>query len=193
MNFDEAFKHYSEGTATEEEKAFVKDELAKAKAFSPLFDDEGLNVTPAPIKEAEANEIRAAKKEFKWSKIIYAVCGVGLILIVVAAILGGVFGAASNYANENIVYGKEQCVEFAKQYAYDFLVNNPLGGFDFISGPDDLKVDDIDKEFNYDGSDLEKSYYEYRITLETATNEIVVDVDTRFANSCKLHSIETRD
>jgi hypothetical protein len=189
MNFDEAFKHYREGTATEEEKILVHDELAKAKGFSTLFDDEGINVTPAPIKEAEVSEIRAAKKEFKWSKIIYALCGVGIILVVLAIILGGVFGAASSYADKQIAFDKVQCVQSAKQYAYEFLVSNPMGGFDFISSPDDLKVTDVDKEFRYDASDIEKSYYEYRVTLETHTLEIKIDVDTRFANSCKLHSI----
>lgn len=33
MNFDEAFKHYRDGVATEEEKQFVKEQLAKANEF----------------------------------------------------------------------------------------------------------------------------------------------------------------
>ena len=61
MNYEEAFRHYREGTATDEEKAFVLDEIAKAKALSSLLDDEGLAVRPSPIKEAEANGLVSLK------------------------------------------------------------------------------------------------------------------------------------
>lgn len=53
MNYEDAFRHYREGTATEEEKEFVLEEIAKAKALSNFLEDEGLNVKSAPIKEAD--------------------------------------------------------------------------------------------------------------------------------------------
>ena len=53
MNYEEAFKNYENGTATEEEKAFVKAELEKAKALSSIIDDDKVVETPSPIAEAD--------------------------------------------------------------------------------------------------------------------------------------------
>lgn len=191
MNFEEAFKHCQEGTATQTEKEFVADELAKAKALSSLFDDEGVNVTPAPIAEADKREIKAAKKRFQWKKLVYAFCAIAATLLIIAAVLGGVFGSAAAYANENIVYGEGACVQFAKEYAFNFL-NDPNGiypGSSFISSPDDLIVDDVDKKFNYDEKRIKKSYYVYRVELKAGGLSIEVEVDTRFPNACVLHEI----
>ena len=58
MNFDDAFKHYRDGVATDEEKQFVKDQLAKANEFlqNETFRDE------SPVKEADVKEVKQAKR-----------------------------------------------------------------------------------------------------------------------------------
>ncbi|MEG2274693.1 MAG: hypothetical protein RSC44_05100, partial [Clostridia bacterium] len=132
MNFEDAFKHYQEGTATAEEKEYVTDELAKAKAFSPLLDDEGLNVTPVTLAEADIRDVRMAKKQFKWRKLVTGISGIGLTLVLIAMLLGTVFGIASNFANQNIVYNREESVLFAKNYAFDFLQKNNVNFPSFV-------------------------------------------------------------
>ena len=100
MNYEEAFRHYREGTATEEEKAFVQEEIAKAKALSSLMDDQGLAVKPAPIKEADAKEVKDAKQHLVWKRVLAGLLAVIVLLVALGAILGGVFGSAAAYARK---------------------------------------------------------------------------------------------
>ena len=99
MNFDDAFKHCQEGVATEEEKQFVKEQLAKANEFlkSESIRDE------SPVKEADVEDVRKAKKKFKWQYIVIPICSIVCVLLVIAAILGGVFGSAASYAKDAAV------------------------------------------------------------------------------------------
>ena len=53
MNFDEAFARYKDGVATEEEKAYVKEQLAIANAF--VADDEKLR--SVPVAEATDDDV----------------------------------------------------------------------------------------------------------------------------------------
>ena len=94
MNYEEAFRHYREGTATDEEKAFVLDELAKAKALSTLLDDEALAVKPAPIKQAEAEDVRSAKHHLVVKRALAALITIAVIIVALGAILGGALYAA---------------------------------------------------------------------------------------------------
>ena len=82
MNYEDAFKNYENGTATEEEKAFVKAELAKAKSLGNMLEAEVVE-EPSPITEAEVTEIKKAKKQFKIKHILFIV---GSIICLVLAI-----------------------------------------------------------------------------------------------------------
>lgn len=192
MNFEDAFKHYQDGTATDEEKEYVREQLDKAKGFSELFDDEGINVKPAPLAEADIAQVRKARKQFKWQHLLLPMLCMAIAIIIVGAILGGVFGAAAKYAETNIVYGRAESAQIAKNYAFS-LVSDPNSPYNisFITSADDFYVDDIDKKFIYDNDNIKKSYYIYRIELNTRTGNfsIEIDVDTRYANRCMVHDV----
>ena len=117
MNYEEAIRHYREGTATEEEKAFVQDEIAKAKALSTLLDDEALAVKPAPIKQAEAKEVKDAKQHIVWKRILAGLIAVVVLLVVLGAVLGGVFGPAASYARDHIALHKTAMAAIAEDFA----------------------------------------------------------------------------
>ena len=123
MNYEDAFKHYREGTATEEEKAFVQEEIAKAKALSTLLDDEALAVKPAPIKEADAKEVKEAKHQLIWKRVLAGLLSIVALLVIIGAVLGGVFGSAATYAKDSIVYSKAEAAEIATEFAYNDAVN----------------------------------------------------------------------
>ena len=110
MNYEDAFKNYENGTATEEEKAFVKAELAKAKSLGNMLEAEVVE-EPSPITEAEVTEIKKAKKQFKIKHILFALGALALVVIMVGAILGGVFGSAAVSAKEQIAVSKNQAIE----------------------------------------------------------------------------------
>lgn len=182
MNFDEAFNHYREGTATPEEIELVRDEIAKAKALSSLFDDEGLTVTPAPVSELDKEEVKKAKKVFRIKVLIAVVASIIVALLIVAAVLGGVFGSAATYANNQIIYTKNEGLEIAK----NALVNNFFAGKGYDVNAEEIECVDVDKDFNYEVP-IEESYYTYKYTFETEIGKYRVEIDTRDGEVLKIN------
>lgn len=187
MNFDDAFKHCQEGVATEEEKQFVKEQLAKANEFlkSESIRDE------SPVKEADVEDVRKAKKKFKWQYIVIPICSIVCVLLVIAAILGGVFGSAASYAKDAAVFKKAACVDIARQNAYEFVTESPTYSFVVVNGKEDFQVDDIEPDFNYNGKNIKSSYYAYIIELEVkrCDFDIEIEVDTR-TGDCKVIKVD---
>lgn len=191
MNFEDAFKHYKEGTATEEERQLVLDELAKAKALSSLMDDDALAVNPAPVAEADINEIKAAKKQFKAKNLIIALGSICAVLVVIGAILGGVFGYAASCAKKQIVYDKPQCIALAKTELIAFINNSPMPLLPI--NETNLRVDDVDADFHFE-ADLGDSYYSYKVELETPDGtDYVVNIDTRTGKRINDKGIHVKD
>ena len=153
MNYEEAFRHYREGTATDEEKAFVLDELAKAKALSSLLDDEGLAVKRAPIKEAEAKDVKEAKHDLVWKRVLAGLIAIAVIVVVIGAVLGGVFGAAAAYGKDNILLDRAEAIAV---YTPDRVIT-------------DLPQD-VEDKFNFE-TDLKSSYYSYEVDVTVWTAE----------------------
>lgn len=187
MNFDDAFKHCQEGVATDEEKQFVKDQLAKANEF---LKEESLR-EESPVKEADAEVVRKAKKKFKWQYIVIPACSIVCVLLIIAAILGGVFGSAASYAKDAVFYKKSACVDIARQKAYEFVSESPNYTFVTVNGKEDFHVDDVEADFNYNGKDLKSSYYTYIVELEVKRYdfEIEIEVDTR-TGDCKVIKVD---
>lgn len=185
MNFDDAFKHYQEGCATDEEKAYVKQQLQLANDF---FEDDAKHDS-VPCKEAGREEVKKAKKKFKWRYVIIPVCSIVLSLIIIASILGGVFGYAASCAKKSAFYGRQACAEIARDKAFDFMTNDSLP-YDFaISNRQDLTLHDVDAHFNYNGRRLEDSYYTYFVEFEYFDFEIELEVDTRNGD-CRVVKVD---
>ena len=187
MNFDEAFKHYPAGVATEEEKKFGKEQLAKANEF---LQNESVR-EESPFKEADAEDVKKAKKKFKWQYFIIPICSLVCALAVIAAILGGVFGSAASYAKKSAVYSKSACIDIAKAKAFEFVSDSNNFTYVNVASKDDFKTEDVDADFNYNGKDLKNSYYTYIIELEVKRSdfEIKIEVDTRNGD-CKVIKVD---
>lgn len=180
MNFEEAFAHYKDGIATEEEKAFVKEQLAIANKM--VADDE--KRAPAQFVEASNDDVKKAKKKFKLRYIVIPAISIVCVLLVVAAILGGVFGSAATYASKAVEYNKFECKEVAYSHVLTLVENGKLP-----APVGEIEIDDVDREFNYVAHDITKSYYSYYIELEydgavhsgegKQEIKVIVEVDTR--------------
>ena len=189
MNYEEAFRHYREGTATDEEKAFVLDELAKAKALSSLLDDEGLAVKRAPIKEAEAKDVKEAKHDLVWKRVLAGLIAIAVIVVVIGAVLGGVFGAAAAYGRDNILLDRAEAIAVAEEFARSDAASRKYT-------PDRVITDlpqDVEDKFNFE-TDLRSSYYSYEVdvTVWTAEGyeldyEVVVNTHTGSPSLKELH------
>lgn len=186
MNFDEAFKHYQDGTASEEEKAYVKEQLKLANDF---IADDNAKLSSAPCKEAEKDDVKKAKIKFKWRYIVIPVCTIVAVLLVVGAILGGVFGYSASCAKDSVVYNRYACVEIARDKAFEFLKNKTISLPYIITSADELIIDDVDLEFNYNGRHLDNSYYSYFVEFDFYGVEIELEVDTR-TGECKVVDVD---
>ena len=165
MNYEEAFRHYREGTATDEEKAFVLDELAKAKALSSLLDDEGLAVKRAPIKEAEAKDVKEAKHDLVWKRVLAGLIAIAVIVVVIGAVLGGVFGAAAAYGKDNILLDRAEAIAVAEEFARSDAASRKYT-------PDRVITDlpqDVEDKFNFTVWTAEGYELDYEVMVNAHT------------------------
>ena len=72
MNFEEAYQKLREGTATDEEAAFVARELENVRRISSILDNPTLS-SPG-IGEAEAETVQRARKAFNQKTLKNDLC-----------------------------------------------------------------------------------------------------------------------
>ncbi len=182
MNFDEAFKHVQEGTATDEEKRYVADQL---EAASRLLKDDVQLVNP-PIAQADHDDIKKAKKKFKWRYIVIPVTVIICVVVAIGAILGGVFGSAAGYAKQNMKYGKSACIDMA--IAKVVQDAGTFYGVEIDPSRVIVKRGDTHKDFQYNSFNIKNSYYCYYIELEAN----VVSPNGRFVELEYEIKVDTR-
>lgn len=194
MNYDDAFKHYKEGTANDEEREFVKQEIAKARALASLLEDDSVSANAAEIKRADAEEIKAAKKEFSWRGMLVGLIAMIVLIVAVGIVLGCVFGAAASYAKDSIVVTREAAATYAVEAAYADATNSTKYGAAVFVGENtfflDEKYSDIDRKFNLE-TDLKKSYYTYEVEVKGYDDngfewDYKIGVDSRTGNCIVL-------
>lgn len=170
MSFEKAYEKYLDGTATEEEIAYVEEEIEKARRLSEII--ESSNAKPVEYAEADEECIKKAKKQHGIRSIITAfVVSVVVLMVVAGAVLGGVFGTAVGSAKKGVTVGEAQ----AKELAINYYRNNYYS----TSGLDKVIVTDFEKELEYT-SNLAHSYYKYEIEVKQPGGyEIEIEVDSR--------------
>ena len=162
VDFEDALEHVQAGTATEQEKLYVTSQMAAANAFfSNDFRRSG-----APVREASGAEVKKAKKSFKMRYIIIPVCVVLVAILAVGAILGGVFGFAATSAKNNMTISREECIQTAKMYVFNNQDRLFVGLAENTFGLEQLYIEDVERQFNYNGRNLGASYYSYEIEVK---------------------------
>lgn len=164
MNFEQTYKKYLDGTATEEEKAFVESEIKKCNDLFAVIERQG---APAPKTAPVADEtVKKAKKRFTARQTVRTVI-VSLIVavVVVGAILGGVFGSAGAYAKKNLSVNKAQ----AESIAIAFVADNYRSAGKIV-------VTSCDRELRMK-SKLSHSVYVYEIEVFNGLAEFDLIVD----------------
>ena len=155
MNFEEAYKKLHEGTATDEEAAFVARELENVRKISAVLDDPSLS-GPA-ISKAEIETVQKARKAFNHKTLLRTVAIVLGSLLAIAAIVCAILFLPSNIsASQKLKLSKEQAVDAA----YECLVNEV--------GEEEAKrfyVDYAHRHLRYTGSIFD-AIYVYKIEFE---------------------------
>lgn len=175
MDFESAYKKYVEGTANDEEKAFVEQELDKAQKMTEIID---AYQSHRPIEEGcDKETVKKAQKKFALKNALRALGITAAVVVLVAAIiLASVFGTAFGAANKNCNISEEE----AKQIALQFVASTYYGMGDV------LIVTECKREIDY-SSDLRHSVYTYEIEIQYG---FVYEIDVRVNAKTGLVTIE---
>lgn len=176
MNFKDAYNHFLDGTATEEEIEYVRKEMNRVREI-----DDILHSAPEKeiFNEVENDTIQKARKQFNLKNTIRIIIVVLCVLaFLAAAICGYIFGTAIPAAKRNSDISREQALDIAKDYLSEYLGKD---AHEFI-------LHDIDRHLN-SADGLRKSVYcyefelrddftEYEVTVNAASGyAVITDVD----------------
>ncbi len=112
MNFEDAYRKLREGTATDEEAAYVARELENVRRISAILDNPDLS--EPGISRAEMETVQKARKAFNHKALIRTIvtvlCSLAAIAVIACALL---FIPSNISASGKIKLTKEQAVETA--------------------------------------------------------------------------------
>lgn len=167
MNFEEAYQKLREGTATDEEAAFVARELENVRKISAILDNPTLS-SPG-IGQAEAETVKRARKAFNKKSLVRTVLIVLCSLLAIAAIVCAILFIPSNIsASGKLKITKEQAVEAAYATLVEQVGEERAAAF---------KVDYAHRHLRYTGSIFE-AIYVYKIEFEDAAgSEYEIEVN----------------
>lgn len=164
MNFKEAYNHFLDGTANEDEIEYVREEMRKVREI-----DEILHSTPEKsiFNEVESDTIKKARKQFNLKNTIRIIIVVLCVLAALAAaICGYIFGTAVPAAKRNSDLSREQALTSAQDYLSEFLGKDAHG----------FTVHDIDRHLHTEHG-LKNTVYCYEIELRDGVTEYEITVN----------------
>ena len=112
MTFEDAYQKLREGTATDEEAAFVARELENVRRISAILDNPSLS--DPGIEKAEVETVQRARRAFNRKTLLRTVVIVVCSLLAIAAIVCAVLFIPSNLsASEKQKISKAEAIEIA--------------------------------------------------------------------------------
>lgn len=170
MNFDNAYDRFLAGTASEEEIAYVKEELRKLKKLEELMAEDR---APRPsLEKAEAEQYKKAKKAYTMRSAVTVFAIVVLVFaIVAAAVCGGIYGTAYSSAkkSDNADYAEARAIAY--DFAYEYAINTLK-----MTEPV-VVVTEVEKELKME-SPLKLSAYVYFAEVKVGRTELEIKIDS---------------
>ena len=112
MTFEDAYQKLREGTATDEEAAFVARELENVRRISAILDNPSLS--DPEIEKAEVETVQRARRAFNRKTLLRTVVIVVCSLLAIAALVCAVLFIPSNLsASEKQKISKAEAIEIA--------------------------------------------------------------------------------
>ena len=179
MNFEDAYRKLREGTATDEEAAFVARELENVRRIGALLDDPALS--DPGIRKAEAETVKKARTAFNRKMLVRTVVIVLVSLAVIAAAVCGVLFIPSNVsASGHVNVTREEALELARAE-----LRNQVGE----QAAADFYVDYQHRRLHYT-ENIFRAVYVYRIQFENARDvEYTFDVNAS-SGHVSIHDID---
>lgn len=178
MDLDEALRHMQEGTATDEEKAFVEEKLSG--------ENKSVNSdSPRIIEKPKPARIKGQKREIgKFYKLLIVIA---TVFVVLGVIFAGVFGSAAANATKAETISMEEAESIAQKFVFDLAQDKNLN-LPLVTSIDDVKLYDIDHDLHYDAARPLASYNVYEVIFNVMNVRIEVEVDTR-TGKCRATDI----
>ncbi len=165
MNFEDAYKKVQDGTASDEEAAFVAREIVNAQKVSALLD--AAEPQRPLLAPADEETFRKARRSFNLKTTVRVIVIVIVSLSVIAgATLGIIFGTAGSAAKKSARLTREDAIDAAVAYVAGLSSTDAK---DFV-------VHDVDKRLNVSGG-LTKATRIYQIELRDGVREYEVEVN----------------
>jgi len=157
MNFEDAYRKLRDGTASDEEAAFVAGELDNLRRISAILDRPDLS--DPGIRQAETETVQKARKAFNRKTLIRTAVIALCSLLAVAALVCAVLFVPSNIsASGKLGITKEQAVAAAYECLVEQVGEERASAF---------YVDYAHRHLRYTGSIFD-AIYVYRIEFEDA-------------------------
>ena len=166
MNFESAFEKYKNGTATEEEMAFVENEIAKARKLQEVMDEMDAKRVVEPAKSQDVKKMLNQVK--KKSGIRTALISLAVVAIVFVLAITSLFIYANVTASGRAAYNREACIEAAKQSVIEHS-----GGT-----VEELFVPGAEKELIFEYGRLSSAIYVYEIEVRSGYMEYDIMVNS---------------
>ncbi len=166
MNFEKAFENYKNGTATNEERAFVENEIAKARKINEAIEEMD---SKRVVEQAESKDVKKAISTMKRrTGIRIAIISFVVVLAVILVAVASLFIYTTATASGRAAYSREQCVEAAK-----------LAVIERIGEPSaEVRMRDIEKDLRFEYGKLSSAMYVYEIEIVSGYMEYDVVVDS---------------
>ena len=167
MKFDEAYEKVLNGTATEEEREYVREQVRKAEQIDSILKNEDR----APVtKNVDTETVKKARKQFTVKGALIVIMIVMLCMIIVAgAVCGGVFGTAVSSAKKADLVSAEEARLIAENTAVKRVSESETGTLT----PD---VVDIDKELEI-APKLTDSVYVYSFDIKIMADRWIYEIE----------------
>ena len=186
MDFEELYKKVENGTATDEEAAFVAREIVKAKKISSIIgdaDDDFDEPPKAPaFEEAGMDTVQKARRSYNFKNTIRIIV---IVLIMIALVTGGtlwyIFGTAAASAKKSASIDQEAAMDIARELAAEYTE----------ADPDKLVVHDVDRHLDLSDG-IRRAMRIYEIELRDGTREFEVRVNA-VTGEARLTDIDMRD
>ena len=157
MNFEEAYKKLQEGTATDEEAAFVARELENVRRIQSILDHPDLS--DPGISRAEMETVQKARKAFNHKTLLRTIAVVLCSLLAIAAIVCAILFIPSNIsASGKVKLSRDQAIGAAYACLAEEVGEEQASSF---------YVDYAHRHLRYVGSIFD-AIYVYKIEYEDA-------------------------
>lgn len=166
MNFDKIYEKYQNGTATEEERAYIESEIAKARKLTSIIDELDAKRVIEPAQPAEVLKVQKTMK--KRLNIRVLVITLLVIATLVLATAASVFAYVNVKASGRAEYNREECIELAKKSVNDHSENASTH----------LVVLEVDRDVRFYNGKLSRATYVYEIEVVKGILQYEVEVDS---------------